>query len=148
MSAHDVHLGRRPLHTGIDAVHKELVRGVIQQQLSRLRYLIPIRKRSMGWSATRLLRVVPSTIEVWLGQAGRRIHSTQSPCHGRSAVYPRVSVVQASCPSLSETNLYEIPTFRPYMCRSIPLHKGWSPRTRRLMQRTPSRLKLRASITV
>src|SRR6218665_868090 len=39
MSAHDVHLGRRPLHIGIDAVHKELVRGVIQQQLSRLRYL-------------------------------------------------------------------------------------------------------------
>src|SRR6218665_338897 len=28
MSAHDVHLGRRPLHIGIDAVHKELVRGV------------------------------------------------------------------------------------------------------------------------
>src|SRR6218665_2268976 len=29
MSAHDVHLGRRPLHIGINAVHRELVRGVI-----------------------------------------------------------------------------------------------------------------------
>src|SRR6218665_142447 len=148
MSAHDVQLGRRPLHTGIDAVHKELVRGVNQQQLSRIRYLIPIRKRSMGWSATRLLRVVPSTLEVWLGHAGRRIHSTQSPCHGRSAVYPRVSVVQASGPSLSEANLYEIPTFRTYMCRSIPLHQGWSSRARRLMQQAPSKPKLPASITV
>src|SRR6218665_4206644 len=142
MSAHDVHLGRRPLHICIDAVHKELIRGVIQQQLSRLRYLVPIRKRSMGWSATRLLRVEPSTLEVWLGQAGHRIHSTQSPCHGQSAVYPRVSVVQESGPSLSEVNLYKIPTFRPYMCPSIPLHQGWSPRARRLMQQTLNRLKL------
>src|SRR6218665_301157 len=93
MSAHDVHLGRRPLHIGIDAVHKELIRGAIQQQLSRLPYLVPIRKRSMGWAATRLLRVVRSALEVWLGQAGRCIHSAQSPCHGRSAVYPRGSVV-------------------------------------------------------
>src|SRR6218665_3112863 len=116
MSAHDVHLGRRPLHIGIDAMHKELIRGVIQQQLSRLCYLVPIRKRSMGWSATRLLRMVPSALEVWLGQAGHCIHSTQSPCHGRSAVYPRVSVVQAS---LSEANLYGIATFPPYTCRSI-----------------------------
>src|SRR6218665_1243749 len=148
MSAHDVHLGRRPLRNGIEAVQKELVRGVVQQQLSRLRYLIPIRKRLMGWSATRLLRVVPSTLEVWLGQTGHRIHSTLSPFHGRSAVYPRVSVFQASGPSLSEANLYEIATFRPCMCRSIPLHQGWSSRARRLMQQTPNRLKLPASITV
>src|SRR6218665_162110 len=126
----------------------ELIRGAIQQQLSRLRYLVPIRKRSMGWSATRHLRVVPSALEVWLGQAGHCIHSTQSPCHGRSAVYPRVSVVQASGPSLSEANLYGIATFPPYTCRSIPLHQGWSPRARRLMQQTPNRLKLPASITV
>src|SRR6218665_1127145 len=148
MSAHDVHLGRRPLHIGVGAVHKELVRGVIQQQLSRLRYLVPIRKRPIGWSAPRPLGVVPSTLEVWLSQAGHRIHSTQSPCHSRSAVYPRVSVVQASGPSLSEANLYEIATFPPYTCRSIPLHQGWSPRARRLRQQTPNRLKLPASITV
>src|SRR6218665_66783 len=148
MSAHNVHLGRRPLHIGIEAAHKEIIRGVIQQPLSRFRYLVPIRKRSVGWSATRLLRVVPSALEVWLGQAGHCIHSTQSPSHGLSAIYPRVSVVQASDPSLSKANLYEIATFPPYTCRSIPLHQGWSPRARRLMQQTPNRLKLPASIAV
>src|SRR6218665_1312765 len=36
-------VGDLSLHIDIDAVHKELIRGAIQQQLSRLRYLVPIR---------------------------------------------------------------------------------------------------------
>src|SRR6218665_1051627 len=86
--------------------------------------------------------------EVWLGQEGRRTHSTRSPCHGRSAIYCRVSIAQAWGPSLSEANLYDIPTFCAYTCQAIPLRQGWSPRARRLMQQTQNRLKLATSITV
>jgi len=125
ISAHDVLLGRRPLRIGVDAVHKELVRGVIQQQLLRLRYLIQ--------SASGQLDGLQPDSCVWCHQrlkSGLAKRVTASISHNRLVmVDPRsipVSVVQASGPSLSEANLYEIPTFHPYMYRSTPLHQGWS----------------------
>src|SRR6218665_1295639 len=104
MSAHDVHLGRPPLHIGIDAVHKELVRGIIQQQLSITASLSNPNSEAVNGmlcNQTPACGAINARSLAWPS-------GSSHPFHTIALSWSISCLSQSLCCSLSEANLYEI----------------------------------------